>query len=74
VAIDAERRARLALQLANNELLPLLFAERREEIAKQILETEPTDYELREGLYLEARTLDNLSESFYSELRQYNGK
>lgn len=68
-----ERRARLAKGLATNELLPVLFDERSDEIRETWETTEPGDAETRERLYVELRTLSDLRDFVYARLAEYAG-
>ena len=65
-----EHRAQLAKSLRNNQLLPIIFEERRQEIAGDWLSEEKA--ERRESLWAEARALENLKDYLYAAIAAGN--
>lgn len=65
-----ERRAQLATALERNELLPVLFEERRAEIMQAWRDTGDADAERREALFSELRALDNFEDQLHAACKQ----
>ena len=65
-----ERRQQLAKSLKTNQLLPVLFEERKQELSETWLSEE--NAERRESLWSEARALENVKDFIYAAIAANN--